>query len=217
MTEETKPDRQRLMVFGGTFDPVHHGHLIVARSLAESYGFEKVILMPTGAPPHKGVPGADGPARMEMLAAAVAGDSLYEVSDIEINRPGPSYTYDTIMDLRRRYGGKIDLSWLMGADMLEELPTWHRANDVLSEATILIAVRPPWDARIEKIFNNLTRQVSGEILLKLRNAVVQTPLIDISSTDIRKRISKGLSVRYLIPQAVIKIIEVRGLYSSSNP
>lgn len=201
-----------MLVFGGTFDPVHNGHLIVARYVAEALGFAKVVLVPTGVPPHKSGTRADAKWRLEMLRAAVAGDDLFVVDDLEMRRQGQSYTFDTIMALRRQHGWDTGIFWVIGADMVEDLPKWRRVREVLDAARIIIAARPPWDQDMPRILDGLAGRLSAEHVAQLRKSVVATPLVDISSTDIRSRVRQGKSIKYLTPESVVSIIDAALLY-----
>ncbi len=134
---------RQVVIFGGTFDPVHHGHLIAARSVAEQLECEKVVLMPSASPPHKNAPLVTPADRLEMLRLAVGDDDLFEIDETELRRQGPSYTYDTLTQLHCRYGEDVELIWLVGLDMLLELGSWHRARDVVELARIVTACRPP--------------------------------------------------------------------------
>ena len=204
---------ERMLLFGGTFDPVHHGHLIVARAAAEQGGYGSVTFVPAASPPHKPGPQASGEDRAAMLALAAGDEGLFEVCRLELDRPGPNYTYDTICELRRLKGADVELHWLIGADMLEEFPTWHRALDVLDVARLVVAVRPPWHARLGEIFGKLRGKLPARKLQSLADSIVSTPLIDISATEIRRRIAEGLSVRFLTPDSVIGYIQKHGLYT----
>lgn len=201
-----------MLFFGGTFDPVHNGHMIVARHVAEQGGYDRVTLIPAATPPHKDPAEAPPEDRLAMLHAAVAGDPLFAVDEIELSRPGPSYTYDTLVALRRRLGDGVALHWMIGADMLTCLPSWHRVEEVLDLARLVVAVRPPWDARMDAIFADLEPDLGREAVARLRESVVQTPLIEISSSDIRGRVARGLSARYLVPEGVCSHIKLGGLY-----
>jgi nicotinate-nucleotide adenylyltransferase len=203
---------KRIVFFGGSFDPVHHGHLIVARAIAEQCGFERVTLIPTGAPPHKPPPVAAGELRLEMLRAAVAGKTGFDVCDLEVRRTGASFTIDTLAELRDRHGPDAELHWVIGADMLEDLRLWRRAADVLEAARIHVALRPPWDQRLAGILEGMKRHFAPAQVEPLARNVVQTPLIDISSTDIRRRIAAGLPIDFLVPEAVLAIIRGTGVY-----
>lgn len=208
---------EQIVIFGGTFDPIHHGHLIATRAVAEHFGFRKVTFMPTMVPPHKGeahhgsAPAAD---RLEMVRLAVAGSEMFDVSDIEIQRDGPSYTFDTLISLQRRYGHEADLHWIIGADMLEDLPTWHKAGEVIEMARIITAARPPYSERVPAMLEGLRTDFTAEQVARLGEGVVPTPLIDISSTNIRHRLAEAKPVRYLTTDAVINHIRKRGLYGT---
>lgn len=202
----------RMVLYGGTFDPVHYGHLITARAVAEARGYDKVVLLPSASPPHKAPASADGAERLKMLRLAVAGDPMFDVCDIEIRRPGKSYTFDTLEALRESRGGGVEVHWIVGADMLADLPNWHRAAEVVDLATIVIALRPPWHERIEQALGDLVARMGPERAGKLAGGVVTTPLIDISSTDIRRRVASGLPIRYLVCDAVADFIRGKRLY-----
>jgi nicotinate-nucleotide adenylyltransferase len=202
---------EAICLLGGTFDPVHHGHLIVARAVAEAKGFSRITLIPANNPPHK--PPARAPAddRLEMLKLAIEGDTLFDVRDLELKRPGPSYTLDTLKALRQQWPA-ARLHWIIGADMLGEVSQWHRVEEVLELATLLVADRPvqaPRPAHPSLAETRVCRPVPGEFL--------HTPLIDISSTDIRARVHQGQSIRYLVPDAVARYIADRGLYRDADP
>lgn len=209
---------ERIVIYGGTFDPVHHGHLIAARAVAEHFGFERVTLMPAHIPPHKCRPGNDSPSisspaqRLEMLRLAVQGDELFEVSELEIARPGPSYTYRTLQELQRLHGGQAELYWIVGADMLADLPNWYHAAEVVEMANIVTAARPPYSDALEPVFAQLERSFTPSQVLRLRELVVTTPRIEISATDIRARAEAGRPLEYLTPTAVISYIQSHGLY-----
>ncbi len=210
---------EQIVIFGGTFDPIHHGHLITARAVAEHFGFRKVTVMPAMVPPHKGetqyksAPAAD---RLEMVRLAVAGSEMFDVSDIELRRDGPSYTFDTLTSLRRQYGHDADLHWIIGADMLEDLPTWRHAEEVIEMARIITAARPPYSERIPAVLKGLRDRFTKEQASRLADGVISIPLIDISSTNIRLRLAAetAKSVKYLTPDAIINYIHKRGLYKA---
>ena len=214
---------ERIVLFGGTFNPIHHGHLIVARAVAEHFHFDRITLVPAALPPHKSL--VDTPAegeaavrmptaqdRLAMVRLAAAGEDVFDVSDVELTRRPPSYTFDTLMAMRERHGLQAKLYWVVGADMLEDLPNWRRAGEVADMATIITAARPPWSGRIGDILAELAGRFRPDQLAKLSAAVAPTPLVDITSTQIRHRTHQGLSIRYLTPEAVIKYIQERGLY-----
>lgn len=192
-----------LLCFGGTFNPIHHAHLICARAAAEAGGFERVVLIPAAQPPHKPglqelAPAAD---RLEMCRLAISGSKLFSVDDIELRRAGPSYTIDTARELVRRGWPKVH--WLIGADMLLYLPHWHQPVELLREVEFVVMARPGW---------NVDWQALPGEFRSLRNRVVQVPQIDIRASDIRRRVAAKLSIEYLTPERVCEYIRDRGLY-----
>lgn len=206
---------RKILLFGGTFDPVHNGHLIVARCVAERCGFERVTLVPAASPPHKDTARASGADRLEMLRRAVAGDPLFEICDLELHRSGASYTFDTLTAVRGRNDGEVSLYWLIGADMLEQLHTWSRASEVVDMAGIITAMRSPWDRRVPAILEALRGRFRPEQVRRLEDAIVATPLIDISSTEIRGRVRQGSPIRYLVPEGVRAYIRAEKLYQAA--
>lgn len=189
--------------FGGSFNPIHNAHLICARAVAEAQGFDRVVLVPSAQPPHK--PAANDLAaphhRARMCQLATADDPLFDVDPLELNRTGPSYTIDTVRALREK--GEQTVSWLIGADMVAILPTWHQAERLLSETQFILMARPGW---------SFDWQSLPPPFRALRDNVVEAPLIDISATTIRQRLAAGRSIRYLTPPPVIDYIAANGLY-----
>lgn len=195
------------LCFGGTFNPIHHGHLLVARAVAEARGFDRVVLIPSAQPPHK--PGSADLAaaddRLIMCQLAVEGSpgssGLFEVNDLELRRHGPSYTIDTARSLTRQGWGKIH--WLIGGDTLPLLSTWHEPQALLREVEFIVVERPgseiDWD------------QVPPEYR-HLRQNCVAAPRIDISATDIRRRRAAGRPIDFLTPGPVVRYILDKGLY-----
>ena len=198
----------KTLCLGGSFNPIHHGHLICARSVAEIAGFEKILLIPSGQPPHKtqATDLAEASDRLNMCklaigSAAATSSVFFDVSDIEIARPGPSYTIDTVRQMYKL--GISPIHWLIGGDMLNFLPNWHQPAALLKEVQFLIMARPgvaiEWD------------KLSAEFI-PLKKNLVEAPRIDISSSDIRRRVQTGLSIDYLTPPAVVDYITARNLY-----
>ena len=191
------------LVLGGTFNPIHHGHLICARAVAELMGLDSAVLVPSARPPHKPnhlnlAPAAD---RLEMCRLAVAGSHFFAVEDLEIHRQGASYTVDTARELRRR--GWESVNWLIGSDTVPQLPTWHEAAMLLQEVRFIIMERPGGSVD----WNALPPGYQ-----KLRANVVAAPHIEISSTAIRARVAAGQAIDYLVPPAVQRYIDEHGLY-----
>ena len=192
-----------VLYFGGSFNPIHHGHLICARAAAENGHFEQLILIPSAQPPHKSndasIAGATD--RLEMCRLATASSRLFKVDDIELSRGGSSYTIDTVRQLARTANAPIH--WLLGADMLLYLPKWRQPLDLLREVRFVVMSRPGFEidwSRLPPEFRDLEKDV------------VEAPLIDISASDIRRRIKDGLEIDYLTPPAVCNYIRTRGLY-----
>ncbi|MFW6133486.1 MAG: nicotinate-nucleotide adenylyltransferase [Planctomycetota bacterium] len=206
---------RRMLLFGGTFDPVHHGHLIAARAICERGGYGRVVLVPAARPPHKAPAAASRAQRLAMLRLAAGDDATFVVDDIELRRDGPSYTYDTLAALRDAHDG-VELHWVIGADMLEDLPEWHRVDDVLDMARIVVAVRPPWTERIEALLDRLRDELDPARVDRLAASVVQTPQIEISSREIRDRLARARSIRYLVPEPVRACIMQEGLYTDAR-
>ena len=209
--------RRQIVVLGGTFDPVHNGHLIIAHAVAKRRGFKRVTLMPAASPPHKPPTSALAADRLAMLRLAIEGDDLFEVCEIELQRTGQSYTIDTIEALRARHGKDAEIHWIIGADMLADLPKWRRAADVVAAARIVVAARAPWQQRLEETFREFERHFDAEQIRGLRDGVVDTPLVDISSTEIRRRVAAGQSIGGLAPAAVCDYIQREGLYVVAGP
>jgi nicotinate-nucleotide adenylyltransferase len=193
----------RKLILGGSFNPIHHGHLACSRAVAEALGYDRVTLIPTAQSPHKAESAtmADSAHRVAMLRAAVAGDASFEVDELELSRPGPSYTIDTAAALSGTGQGPIN--WLIGADMLLYLPHWHRIDELMNQVAFVVMARPDWPID----WTQLPAKIQH-----LKARVIEAPLISISSTDIRARVSRGLSIRYLTPDAVCQYIERYGLY-----
>jgi nicotinate-nucleotide adenylyltransferase len=191
------------LFFGGSFNPIHVGHLLCARSAGEQIGTNSVVLVPSAQPPHK--PGgpdlASAAHRLKMCQLAVAGCEMLDVDDLETKRPGPSYTIDTARELARRGEGQV--RWLIGADMLANLPKWHEPAALLDEVEFVVMARPGWSFDWEAL---------PPPFRTLRERVVQTPLIDISATEIRRRVAVGLPIDFLTPEPVARYIRETGLY-----
>jgi len=204
---------QRIGLYGGSFDPIHHGHLIIARSVAEQLGLTRVILLPSAQPPHKGTQ-ALSPAehRGAMTEAASADEPLFELDAHDLLRGGPTYTVDTVAHFRNRFGDADELYWIIGADSLAELTLWHRTADLVDACQVVTARRvggpaPDWD--------QLRQMLTAGQVEKLRAGLVDTPVIDISATEVRQRVRAGRSIRYLVPEAVRAYIEAHQLYRDS--
>jgi nicotinate-nucleotide adenylyltransferase len=191
------------LCFGGSFNPIHNGHLRCAQAVAATAGYDSVVLIPSAQPPHKPDTSdlASASDRLAMCRLAATGLPLFHVSDIETRRTGPSYTIDTAHELRRQ--GWREVHWLIGADMLLYLPKWHRPDDLLREVHFVVMARPGWPIDWDTL---------PPAVQKLRSHVVEAPEIDITATEIRRRVWAGEPINQLVPEAVANYIAQQGLY-----
>lgn len=196
----------RLGLFGGTFDPVHLGHLILAEQCREALGLDRLWFVVTAMPPHKSGDRTPVSHRLEMARVAVAGHAAFEVSEIEAWRPGPHYSVETLAEVQRQRPDD-ELFFLIGADSLVDLPTWRQPDGIARMATVVVVNRPgvdrnPADPSVLPDLGPGTRPLRA----------VTVPPIGISSTDLRRRLAEGRSVRYMVPRGVEAYIEAHGLY-----
>jgi len=190
---------ERIGLMGGTFDPVHHGHLFAAEEVRYAFSLDKVVFVPAGHPWQKAETSVT-PAelRYEMTRIATAGEPAFEVSRIEIDRSGPTYTVDTLRELRK-CSPSAELFFITGSDAILQILTWKDADAALQLATFVAVTRP-------------THDLSAVKNLPARIEILEIPALTISSTDIRRRIAEGRPVRYLLPDAVASFIDEHGLY-----
>ena len=201
----------RIGLFGGSFNPVHMAHLILAERAREERALDKVLFVPASQPPHKpDVRLAPAQNRLEMLHLATAGHPCFEVSTVELDRQGPSYTLITVRDLKQALGTRCAIHLIVGSDSIRDMPHWWRAEELIRETEIIGLERPgfPPDDMPE-----LETAFGAVAAAKLRASIVTAPLLEISSTDIRRRARQGLSIRYLIPDQVCEYILAHGLYA----
>lgn len=205
-----KMDDAGVGLFGGTFDPIHCGHLIVARSIREQLSLQSIVFIPAARPPHKGhAPMTTPEHRLEMVRLSVEGEEGLTYDDCELHRPGPSYTYQTVVDFRQRLGAAAPLYWIIGADLSAELGTWYRIRELLQGCGMVTVSRPGWD---EPDLSALASVLDAGQIARLREGITRGPRIDISATDIRRRVAAGRSIRFLVPEPVRHYIEQHGLY-----
>ena len=211
-------------IFGGTFDPIHYGHLRLAQELLETAKLDEVRFVPSGTPPHRGRPGAAPEHRLEMVRRAVAGNDRFTVDDRETKRHGAGYTYDTLTELRQALGSQRSLALLLGADAFLDLATWHRWRELFGLAHIVVAYRPgypidTWQARMPEPLAHeyAARYMQQPLAVHLAPsggiAAVSMTGLDISATFVRTAVHAGSSPRYLLPDAVLDYIETHALYS----
>ena len=196
----------RLGIMGGTFDPVHFGHLVTAEEALVQFNLDKLVFMPTGRPvrkTHRHVSSAED--RYLMTVIATASNPDFEVSRLEIDRPGDTYTVDTMLQLREIYGPRTELFFISGADAVREILTWKDAGRFAELCTFIAATRPGFDTDLGSL-------ESREGAAVPRVEAMAVPALAISSSDIRDRVSARRPVRYLLPEAVAAYIEKNGLY-----
>jgi nicotinate-nucleotide adenylyltransferase len=203
--------KRKVGVLGGTFDPIHLGHLIVAEDLGEKLGLGEVLFIPAGRPwlklrEEKPISAAEH--RLAMVRLAVASNRYFKVSTMEIDRPGLSYSIDTILELQAKLGAQAEIYFIVGPDALAELPKWKEPARLVEICQVVGIGRP---AHEQVDLRKMERSVPGA---SQRIMLVDVPQIDISSTDIRRRVAQGLSLRYLVPEAVEKYIAEHKLYVS---
>jgi nicotinate-nucleotide adenylyltransferase len=203
MPRDARPAR-RIGVMGGTFDPVHHGHLVAASEVAHNFALDEVIFVPTGQPYLKGTR-AVSPAedRYLMTVIATASNPRFSVSRVDIDRPGRTYTIDTLRDLRAAAGPYDELFFITGADALAEILTWQAADELFTLAHFVGCTRPG-------------HRLSGAGLPEDKVSLVEIPALAISSTECRARVAAGEPVWYLVPDGVVQYIAKRRLYTKPS-
>ena len=199
----------RLGILGGTFDPIHYGHLLLAEQARETFALDLVLFIPAARPPHKKKRALCAARhRLAMVTLAVAGHDAFGVSDVELRRRGASYSVDTVERLASDHPGAA-LFFLIGSDTVPELPTWKQAGRLAELATLVVACRPEAPLpSASKLAGTLTR----EQVRSLRDHVLSMPPTGLASRDIRTRVAQGRSIRYMVPPAVEHYIHEHGLY-----
>jgi nicotinate-nucleotide adenylyltransferase len=204
----------KIGIFGGTFDPVHIGHLIVAEQCREQGKLDQVWFVPAARPPHK----LDRPLtrfehRVEMIALAIAGQPSFRIDELEKNRAGPSYTADTLEELSRLHPA-CEFWLLLGSDTIADLPAWRDPSRVVAGAGLMVSGRPGHAVPSAEQVRGMLRLREGAAL---RYLAVDSPLVDISSRDLRRRVGQGRSIRYMVPRAVECHVREKRLYVSGDP
>jgi nicotinate-nucleotide adenylyltransferase len=200
----------RIGVFGGTFDPPHLAHLALAMEASYQLGLDRLLWVLTPDPPHKqGRAISPAATRLGLVEAAIGGNPAFEISRVELDRPGPHYALDTVRLLKAQFAG-CELAYLIGGDSLRDLPTWHRPAELVQAVDRLGVMRRPGDevdlTRLEAALPGLTEKVRW----------VQAPLLEISGTDIRRRVRAVSPYRYYVPEAVYSLIEELKLYREAE-
>jgi len=203
---------RKVGILGGTFDPPHIGHLWLATLALDSLDLGHVLLMPAARPPHKGRQGVSNAAdRVMMTRLAIGGDPALDLSLVEMERPGPSYTVDSLAQLRAHLGAEVGLVLIMAADSFAEIETWREPDRLLELAEWAVGPRPgtamPDRAALRERFGAAAARIH----------LLEGPSLDVSSSEIRTRVAAGRPIRYLVPRAVEELIAARGLYRRKRP
>ena len=197
----------KIGIMGGTFDPIHFGHLATAEAVREIFSLDEILFIPAARPPHKlGKDIADEISRLTMVQLATYSNEFFKVSDMELKRTGPSYTLDTMNELHKIFGQATELFFIIGADSLADLQKWHAARELVEKCHFIATTRPGIDvdfSAVKKFFG-----ISAD---KHIHRVI-TPGLEISSTDIREKVRLGRSIKYLVPEVVESYILKMGLY-----
>ncbi|MHB1462108.1 MAG: nicotinate-nucleotide adenylyltransferase [Armatimonadota bacterium] len=196
-------------IYGGSFNPIHHGHLILAQHTAEICGIDRMLLVPCHTPVHKQPQElASAELRLQMVRASVLGHPLLEACDVEIRRAGPSFTSDTLQELHRMYPDDR-FSMLIGTDTLLQIAQWHQPEVILSLCKLLVLHRPGY--RVDRPEQYLPKGSPAECV-----TMIEAPHLQISSSDIRQRIADGKSIRYLTPDAAVQIMDEHLIYRKTH-
>jgi nicotinate-nucleotide adenylyltransferase len=194
---------RRIGIMGGTFDPIHHGHLVAAEEARWQFRLDQVLFIPTGQPWQKPVGVSPAEDRYLMTVIATASNPAFAASRLEVDTPGPSYTVDTLRRLRAELPEGTHLLFIGGADLLQQLLTWKEPEQVLELAELIAATRPDFDV------DDVVNKVPGAAGRVHR---MEIPALAISSSDIRARVARGAPIEYLVPEGVARYIEKRALY-----
>jgi len=199
----------KIGILGGSFNPIHNGHLILAESVRDTLGLQRVLFIPARTPPHKADRElTDATHRAAMVQHAVYTNPRFAVSDIELRREGPSFTIDTIRELRRAHPDD-EFYFIIGADTVSELPMWKDIEALGKLCTIVVGARPSCS---DALFDDVEGRLPDEFVRALKEHYVRTPMVEISSTDIRQRVREGRSIRHLVPHGVLDYLRTHSLY-----
>jgi len=200
---------KKIGIIGGSFDPIHYGHLLLGEQARDGAGLDRVIFVPARVSPYKTTnPPASDQHRFAMVSLAISDNIGFNVSDMELKREGVSYTYDTLKACQDLMGADTKIYFICGTDSFLSLSQWYEAESLLSEFSVIVGARPRYkDTSRDKMVEKIQETYGTEILK------IHMPKIDISSTDIKKRIQEGRSIRYLLPLAVEEYIYQNGIYT----
>ncbi len=210
--EDNKPKQhvRRVGLMGGTFDPIHYGHLVVAEEVRFTLDLAEMVFVPAGQPPHKqGATVTAAHHRLTMLELALASNPHFSISTIDIERPGPSYTVDTLRLLHEQWEEQTDIYFMIGWDSLEYLLTWHDPMGILAHLAFLVAVRRPGYEDESGSIERIEQRLPG---MQQRLLIVPAPQLEISATDLRQRVAAGRPIKYQVPEKVERYIVDHRLY-----
>ena len=200
--------KERVGILGGTFDPPHIGHLVLAEYALSALKLDCVLFVPAADPPHKWRVRVNIGHRLPMIERAIAGNDKFTISRVDVDRPGPHYTVDTIRILQRQ-NPDAEYFFLMGGDSLHNLPEWHHPKELIALCKLAVMARPGAEVTADL----KTSMIPG---LAERVVVIDSPMLGFSSTEVADRLETGLSVRYLVPDAVLTYIQENGLYQNGS-
>jgi nicotinate-nucleotide adenylyltransferase len=201
----------KIGVLGGTFDPVHNGHIAIAVEVKAYLSLDEVIFVPAGRPWLKDSPPlASTEQRREMVRLAIAGEPGFKLSTVDIDRPGPTYTIDTITELQARLGDDTEFCFILGWGSLAELPRWHQPARLIEKCRLVAVPRPGYPPPDIKTLESAIPGISDRLL------IMDRPLVDISATEIRRMVGRGEAIDQLVPEAVVTYIQQQGLYTLSS-
>jgi nicotinate-nucleotide adenylyltransferase len=204
--------KRKTVLFGGTFDPIHLGHTTVAQAAIEQIGAEKMLFIPAmRSPLKKTLPKGSDHDRLAMITSAIEGLEKFEVSDYELKGTDPSYTLDTIRHFQEEYGSDTLLYWLAGADSIIELEFWYGINELIDQYNLCVMYRAGFE---KPDFGKLSSTLGFERVAKLKKNIIKTPLVDISSTEIRRRLAVGDDISNMVHPGVAEYIKQHRLYES---
>lgn len=219
MSDANSGQHELMALFGGTFDPIHYGHLRPVEQLAHEIKLNQVTLLPNNVPPHRPQPEATPAQRLKMTQLAVEGNSLFSVDSRELQRDTPSYTIETLETLRKERGTEQPLAFIIGQDSLLTLYKWHRWESLLTLCHLVVLARPGYareldTPELQRWYNAHKIEDAGQLRQRPQGCIYQanTPLLDISATEIRQRRHEGRDCSDLLPFSVERYIESQGLY-----
>lgn len=209
-------------LFGGTFNPVHIGHLRTALEIREQLALDEMRLMPSGQPPHRTEPQVSARHRAAMVALAIRGEAGLLLDERELQRAGPSWTVETLQEVRQELGADVSLSFCVGMDSLVNLSSWHRWQELTDWAHLIVAARPGWqmprEGAVAEWLSTRRSDARRDVRQKPHGVVfvAELTLLPVAATDLRERLQSGCSVRYLTPDSVVDYIEKHRLYHGAT-